>query len=230
MGPERQMDMRFWINPQMLATPLFCLAVDRYPDLLEEEWDPETLRMEIQDDCGAAPPQLTIDKVYAALSIVKTDRFYTHLPSFINLCNVLGGSIFDPTVFDPADALECAWGVTEAMVLYPLDEDSRTERYSPEIVGYIEQALKAEGISKPPGILRELGIKDDDVAANGWRDDPAVFEAVWSAQNEKADDIETAVGQRLRMMRDQLATLPLQRGSTKNLVDALSRFLSHYGM
>ncbi len=235
MPQPQQSDLGRWLDPRMLATPLFCLAADRYPEFLGSKedpdgWDPETLALEIRDDCGIAPPKGAIDKVFAAKAVVCTDRFHSELKPFIDICNVLSGSPYNPGVFDPADAAECAWGVTEAMVLYPLDEGNRPETYSREIVAYVAHVLKEEGISKPPGILRDLGIPDNDSAADGWEDDPTTFGAIWEMQNDKTKDIEETVGRRLALMRDQLRSLQLHNGSAEKLISAISKFLAHFGL
>ncbi len=212
-----------WRPPCFVSPQIGTLGDAEEPD----GWGAETLASEIAADCGLAPPRVNIDKIFAAKAIVKTDRFHNELKPFVDLCNVLGGSPYNPTVFDPADALECAWGLAEAMVLSPLEDN---EKYSPEIVGYIEQALKTEGISKPPGLFRDLGLKDDDSVADEWRNDPETYTAIWAAQRKKSSDIEHAVGVRLALMRDQFRFITFHHGSSERFVEVLSKFLAHYGL
>ena len=53
--------------------------------------------------------------------------------------NVLAGSEFDPETFDPADSAECAWAVTEALLLSPPDERDTQPVFSDEIRKYIQE-------------------------------------------------------------------------------------------
>jgi hypothetical protein len=86
-------------------------------------WSPETIRLETEEDFGVKWSNRNFDRLMAGVVLVTTDRFYKDLPDFIALCNCLSGSAASPGVFDPADAAECAWGITEALLLGPPDDD-----------------------------------------------------------------------------------------------------------
>lgn len=107
-----------WLSEQSYATTLLLCYMDAYGSE-GLDWDPMTIRHEIEEDYGVKLPNKSFNKLMAAINIATTDQFYTSLPDFIDLCNVLSGDVLDPRWFDPADPGECAWGMTEAMFISP---------------------------------------------------------------------------------------------------------------
>src|SRR5690606_21189804 len=107
---------------------LLAIAVDTYfdPDpkigaghiVGSNRWSPETIAMELEDDYNIRIPQLNRDKLFMAISLVTSDDFFCRLRRFIDACNVLSGSELS-SAFDYADAMECAWGMTEALLIQP---------------------------------------------------------------------------------------------------------------
>lgn len=231
---ERERLKRAWTDTDMLATPLFVLWLDNYvvgeePEEQKRvmEWDPETIRLEIEDDFQVKVPQPVLDKIYTAREIVTTDRFFRVLADFIDFCNILSGTAtFDPTVFDPADASECAWGITEALILSPPEEDEMDNLFSEEIVAYVAHVIDDEGMIRPPDVLRIGNLKDRVEKISGaWSDDPEMYNAIWDRDIAKTDDINRMIRERLRLLVNQLEGLPLVRGKTDNVVEKLLRVI-----
>lgn len=214
---------RVWTDPATLGTTLLVLFLDTYgTEALD--WDPMTVHHEVQDDFGVTLPGPALDRLMAAVAVVTTDRFRTSLPDFIHLCNVLGGDSFDPTEFDPADAAECAWGVTEALLLDP-PEDDEEEPFHDDIVRYIGEACTAEGLMQPPDVLR-IGLRDDardlvNRVSSEYSDDPAMFNAIWDMERSRVDDINRIIRERLTLLVKQLEGLPLENGDTKDVVQRM---------
>lgn len=214
---------RVWLNEEVMATTLVTLFLDRYgPEGLG--WDPMTIHSEVQDDFNVKLSSPIFDRLMAGIAIVTTDSFYQSLPDFVHLCNILGGDDYDPTVFDPADAAECAWGVTEALLLSPPDDEEENP-FHDEIVGYIGQVIKTEGMIKPPDILR-MGLKDGgreiiDRVNYDYSDDPIMFQAIWDMEKSRTDDINNMIKARLGRLVQQLESLVLDNGNTKDVVDRL---------
>lgn len=214
---------RVWLDEESMATTLVTLFLDRYgPEGLG--WDPMTVHAEVQDDFNVTLPQPVFDRLMAGIAIVTTDSFYKSLPDFIHLCNILGGDDYDPTVFDPADAAECAWGITEVLLLSPPDDEDE-DPFSDEIVAYIGEVLAEEGMIKPPDILR-IGLKDGgreliDRVNYDYSDDPTMFQAIWDMEKIRTDDVNNMIKVRLGRLVRQLEALPLENGSTKDVVERL---------
>ena len=204
------------------ATTLLVLAVDAYGTELAE-WDPQTLRMELEDDFDIKLPPANFDRLMTAVAILTGDDFYKSAPDFIAFCNVLSGDLYDPRTWAPADAGEISWGITEAMIIEPPDEDDE-EPFSPEILGYIGHVLDMEGIIQPPDILRLAVRNVADVMSGvqaGFSDDPEMFEAILGFEHDKVEDIDTYVRGRLQLLIQQLEGLPLSSGDAKGAVRAL---------
>lgn len=191
-------------------------------------WDPLTVKLELSDELGGPPPSKSFNKLMAAVRIVTSDVFYRSLPDFVELCNALYNGTISPHTFDPADAAEIAWGITEALLLWPPDPNDENP-FSKEIVEYIKKALQAEGILQPPDILR-LGMGDGtkwDKVQSEFSDDPSMFNAIHDIEQSKADEIDAVVRARLRNMLQWLPRLPLRTGDTS---DAAKRMLNALGM
>jgi hypothetical protein len=214
---------KVWRDPESFATTLLILFIDKYgTEALD--WDPLTIQSEVEQDFAVKLSRPIFDRLMAGISVLATDAFFTSLPDFINLCNVLSGDTFDPTVFDPADAGECAWGMTEALMLSPPDDDDE-EPFSSEIVDYLSEVIRSEGILTPPDILR-LGLKADaaelvESIRYSYSDDPEMFNGIFDMEKSKTDDINLLVKARLTSLVKQIEALPLENGDSSEAVKKL---------
>jgi len=214
-NPNQALIQRILVDPNAFATTLVVCLVDAYGTEMFQ-LSPETIRVESEEDFGIQWPQANFDRLMAGVALVVTDNFYNNLPDFIELCNILSGSPATPGVFYPADAAECAWGVTEALLLSPPDGE---EAFTDEIRSYIGKVVEMEGIMSPPDILR-IGILSGDhkiKAHNGFSDDPELYSAIWGAEQSKTEDINNLVKGRLTLLVQQLASLKLVNGNTANI-------------
>jgi hypothetical protein len=221
-GKEAQKQV--WLSEQSYATTLLLCYMDAYGSE-GLEWDPMTIRHEIEEDFGIKLPNKSFNKLMAAINIAASDQFYTSLPDFIDLCNVLSGDVLDPRWFDPADPSECAWGMTEVMFISPPDKEDENP-FSQDIVGYIAEALKSHGIQNPPDVLK-VGLRDDaaqiaENVAQTFSDDPEMYSAIWKVQQEKSEDIRTYVKQNLRSLVDQIEKLQLNNGNAADAVKKMA--------
>lgn len=210
-------------NPDTYATTLLTIVYDVYgTDVLE--WTPETLRLEVMDDFNVEMPKINVDKIMAAVSIITSDDFYKNLSRFITLCNILSGSEFNPLVFDPADSIEIAWGITEAMLLYPPDDD---EPFTNEIRHYIGATLASEGIGNPPDVLR-IAKYDPNMfpdPLSNFAEDPEMYSAAYKTNEGKAAEILESVRENILELVGELESLNLKTGNTKDMMKRLKATL-----
>lgn len=221
-------------GPDAFATVLLCIAVDAFgPECLHDPadptrgpWHPATFRAMLAQHVGAPVPDLTLDKLMAAVVVVTTDLFFADVHRFISLANVLAGSEFSPEQFDKADAAECAWAITEALILSPPDPDEK-EPFCDDVRRYVGAVLKDEGFVSPPDVLR-IAIDGDDAdrVRYTFADDPAAFAAIRRGQAAKAAEIETVIRDALTALATQLHSLALQNGSTAELEKGIARALT----
>jgi hypothetical protein len=215
-APDSRSIAAAFADPASFGVTLLHALLGAYGvEPLKEDWLADTVAMELSEDFKVrlSPPQL--GKLMAAICIVKDPgRLYGGVPDFITLANALGGSGIDPATFDPADAMECAWAITEAIVIRALTvepeagEDS-TPELDPQVSGYIGAVLEEEGIVRPPDVLRAAAHDPDRMARvmGEFADDPAMFDAINAAETAKTADINAEIRARLRLMIDQLARL-----------------------
>jgi hypothetical protein len=199
-----------WIDPESFATTLVHLFHDQYynPEASPAEncytWHPGTILLEIRDDFRVELPRPNFDRLMTGIWLVTSDEFYQNVPSFIEACNVLSGSI------------------TEALLLAPPEEEDESP-FSEEILAYIGQALDQEGIVHAPDILR-LGTRSGDLAAKvnaTFSDDPEMFSAIYKAEGEKTDEINQLVRENLTRLIQQLGRLRLNNGNAAGLAARL---------
>lgn len=212
-------EANWWKNEEAFATTLLVVATNRFPaDFLT--WDPETIRLEIEDDFNIVPAPSAYNKLMAAVTLMTTDKFYKSLPDFIMLCNVLSHGTFDPRTWDPADAMEIAWGITEALLIWPPDPNDESP-FSDTILAYIGHAIRDEGIMVPPDVLR-LGLREDTDALKKvqgeYSDDPTMFNAIYDMEHEKTDEINNEIKRRLRQLMQQLDSLQPEGTSASSII------------
>ncbi len=208
-------------SPDTYATTLLVWALDTFgPEVLE--WHPTTVKMEIEAAAGVKVPKANLDKLLAAIVVVTTDLFFKDAARFVQLANVLAGDDFEPDEFEPADAAECAWAVSEALLLVPPDEDD-PEPFSDEVRRYIGHVLKEEGFVRPPDVLR-VAIAGDASArvAADWGDDRELLAAIMAEDARKGAEITQVVKAGLAELVDQLQSLPLREGSTAELTKKIA--------
>jgi len=211
-----------WTSRETFASVLLTMFLDRFgTEALT--WDPTTVTLEIEEEFDVDLPQLSFDKLMVAIQIMTTDRFYRSLPDFVAFCNVLGGDTYDPNTWDPADAEEVAWGITEALLLYP-PEESQSEPFTDEIRAYIGAVLDSEGLINPPDILR-IALRQSRVAPSiqDFSDDPAMFNAVYDLEEGKQQDINQTIRLKTKLLAAQLNALSLQNGTAKAVVKMLEK-------
>lgn len=211
-----------WTSRETFASVLLTLFLDRFgTEALT--WDPTTIALEIEEEFDVDLPQLSLDKLMVAIQILTSDRFYRSLPDFVAFCNVLGGDTYDPAMWDPADAEEVAWGITEALMLYPPENDQE-EPFTDEIRAYIGAVLDSEGLINPPDILR-IALRSARVAPSigDFSDDPTMFNAVYDLEEGKKQDINQSIRLKTKLLAAQLKALSLQSGATDAVVKMLEQ-------
>lgn len=213
-----------WTSRETFATVLLTLFLDRF-GVEALEWEPSTIVLELEEEFDIKLPQLALDKLLTAIQLLTTDRFFKSLPDFVAFCNVLGGDTYDPHTFDPADAEEVAWGITEAMLISPPDE-SDPEPFTDEIRAYIGAVLDQEGILNAPDILR-IALRQARVAPSidDFSDDPDMFHAIYDVEAGKTEDINQTILLKTKLLAAQLTALELKNGNTQHVAKLLQESL-----
>lgn len=186
-------------------------------------WHPTTIRMELEERTGAKIHESVFSRLMACISIATNDQFFSDVPTFIDFCNILNGDDFDPNVFDPADVDECAWGVTEAILIAPPTRDN-PEPFSEEVRAYIGYVLSQEGFLSAPDVL-QVALMDEwhGSGQSDFSDDPEMFGMMYETQQSRTKDVEDMIRQGLTQWKAQLHSLKLDNGSAENFLGPNSR-------
>ena len=207
------------------AVVLLLLTVDRYGDEALS-WCRETLATQLVDDYRVAVPSVNLDKLLIAATLLTTNGFFKDVNQFITACNVLAGDDFQPDEFDPAMAAEILWGITEALLIYPVNDNRHDTEFSPEVIGYITEVLKLEGVGAPPDVLRLGESQGLEQAKLSFADDPEMFSSIWKVQTEKSDNLKTILRDNLTTLAEQLTVLELRHGSTAAMVQRIRQAIN----
>lgn len=165
----------------------YCFATTAISIALDElgwqllSWVPETIAIELQRLYGDLP-LTTMNRIFAAQTLMTTDFFYKSWPTFVLICNTLFHGNADDSI---ADLQEIDWAVTEAQILNPQPIPS-PGLLSSDVKTYIELAINDAGLLRSPTILKLVGIDYDKTpeAYTAYASDPTFFSAL--QQNEAA--------------------------------------------
>ncbi len=219
--PPRAQPREMVTGDGTFGTTMLVWVLDQY-GVEALGWHPDTLRMELRDDLRVEPSRANMDRLMAAIAVLTTDSFFVDPARFVALCNVLSGDEFDPTEFDVADVSECAWGVTEALLLRPPEEDN-PEPFSDEVRYYVGAVLPEEGFVTAPDVLGiALDANWSDHVQFEFGDDPEMQSAIFKTQADRTDEVETMIRESLRSLFAQLKALPLRNGTTTALFERVS--------
>lgn len=209
-----------WKSRETFGCVLLTMFLDRFgTEALE--WEPATIAMEIEEEFDLELPQLSLDRLIVAIQVLTTDRFFKSLPDFITFCNVLNGDEYNPEAWDPADAEEVAWGITESLLIAPPEEN---DPFTDEIRAYIGAVLDSEGIINPPDILR-IALRKARVSPSigDFSDDPEMFNAVYDLEAGKTEDINQTIRFKTKLLVAQLRALNLDNGTTEAVAAMLEQ-------
>ena len=189
------------------------------------ELSPQTVAMDVEEDTGVRLSPSAMSRLMAAATVVTTDYFSQSLPRFIQLANALCGSPPDDE-FDPADPYECAWALTEALVLDPPEDGE--EKFCDDVRVYLAEVLKEYGFVTPPDVLRlAIGADLSARVKYDFGDDPEMFAAINDVQRGKAEEVNGLIRDNLTLLVSQLRSLPLKEGSVagfcKNVETVLAK-------
>ena len=120
------------------------------------EYDPELLRQQIDRDYDIKIPDLNMDKLQAAMTVIHTNSFYDDWRVFETCCHLFHNALVDASVVNPLDAEDIAVGLAEATLLKSCVMDDESElKFSDEIRAYSGHIFWDYGLSTAPFIFRD---------------------------------------------------------------------------
>lgn len=213
-----------FLNPQTPGTVLLCLLVDEFGTEFFD-WEPETLALEIRNHWKVTPPTVNRDKVWALVTAMTTNLFYSNLDAFMHICNALNDSGADFENFDPATITDIAWAIAELSLIDPPTAKDKSYVFADDILAYMQAELDREGFSKPPRILATYlkPIDNEERLNSVLEGDGIEFKGYWDDQNHKRLDVEQYVSQRLASLLALLSSVPLQHADREAVQELRQR-------
>lgn len=208
-------------DPEALGSVLLIGLLDEYGSEMLD-WEPQTLDMEARQNWGVDIPQVNKDKIWALITELTTNLFYSSLDAFTHICNALNGSGADFENYDFASVQEMCWTLAEVQLLDPPDED---EQFNSEIISYMAERLKTEAFERVPKIMKpyvELPDRDENIA-DVLREDGVEAQAFWDRQMREVLLIDQYVRERLHKLFVDLASLHLENGDSEEMKATLER-------
>jgi len=130
-----------WQSTEADATVLTAMLLSKYGEQ-SLDWDPLTIRMEIEEDFRVSPSDETMNKICAMQIVMSSSDFFERIDTFINVCNTLseGDPFFE--VFTPLETEEIAF----ALATVAMNRDMLP--FSDTIRRYVKEVLKDDGFSE----------------------------------------------------------------------------------
>ena len=203
---------KWWADRSTFATSLLALLIDEY-GTESFQWDPETVRLQIESDYGVKLSQVNMDKLMAMITALTTNLFYTSAEAFTQVSNALNDSEADFENWDPPTAAEAAWAITEITLNDPPKRrEGFADQFSSDVRKYLGVILAQEGILHPPDVLQiaELDEQGNKNADETFADDPEMFAGFNKLSQTKSSEITGYVRSRVSQLLKQLDELPLQ--------------------
>jgi hypothetical protein len=176
------------------------------------EWDPEVLMEGFEDAFGLKKcPQKLFDKLNCGYMLLGTDMFYNSIEGFLSATAIMNDRVFDQETVPFCSLAECAWSVWEvSQLLGETKEGETTMEFSPDIVKYIQEAGRLNGVSSFPIWLSFAN--DDPHEYPDMAGDVSQFEMYMQRQQEyiqRLNKMVTAKQERLTAELKELEKLAL---------------------
>lgn len=129
------------------------------------DWEPDVLAEAVHDDFGVKMPPAVRDKIWALVTALSTDLFWTDAVLMNHVANALTGGPTNMLDLEPAEAEEIAWAVIE-VGMSDL-EDNEEPPISPEIRAYVGAILERDKLPPIPPLewaVAPTSFNADDAA------------------------------------------------------------------
>lgn len=185
-------------------------------------WHPAAVRRECADALGRPLAAAAVDRLLMAGAVAGTDLPWTRARAFCHAANVFTGNPFDPTVVDPPDAFEAAWGAVEMSLIDP--PTPADPGFGPEVRRLLAETLRADGFARVPGVLAGACEEFHVDLAAALDDRPDARRAAVLAAAERDDALHAFLKAGVRQVYRQLAELDLPAGARAVARRRLARF------
>lgn len=170
-------------------------------------YEPEILRDAFESQFGMQKmSQKMFDKLNCGYMLVSTDAFVSTIEGFLTATAVMNDLVFEEDEIPFCTLENCAWSVWEYINLMGEIKDGQpTEQFCPEIIEYIREAGKLNGVSKFPQWL--AFAEPSDGAIPDLTGDVSLFEMYQARQQDYISDLNGFVSKKQEDLTNELLTL-----------------------
>ena len=210
------------MEPSSFGTTLLIALIDSYGTECIQ-WEPETLRKQVEEDLDINLPGSTMDRIMAAMSVLASDMFFVSIEGFNNTCESLNFGAVSGNKFIPCELDDIIWGCTEARLLLGAEEYDSAD-WSHDIGRYTGLQLSLEGVTKAPSIIgfaefapEELDNKDMLLA-----DDQLMAATYQSRQTDVVRELDREAISKMQGLLQQVSSMQLEEGQTEQVKTLLA--------
>lgn len=194
------------LSKECFVTPVVLAALKSF-GLESLDWDPLIVRNAFEEQFEIKKmPQKLFDKLQCGYTLVGTDAFSSTIEGFLSCTAIMNNLVFDESE-PPFCSLEmCAWSIWEyGLLMGTLEDGKSTETFSPDIIKYIQEAGKLNGVSRFPKWMSfanpENEIQPDNTG------DPDAFAMYENRQQDMISDMNGFVTAKQELLNKELKKL-----------------------
>jgi hypothetical protein len=204
----------YWHDSDTPAVCLVALLIDGH-GTEAFEWAPRTIRDEIaHENNGTEIAPRNLDRLMAMIvAMTRPHEFYTSAAGFHSLSQAIAGTWFEPHVAHEPVLEDVLWAVIETHICDAPDD--KEERFSPEVIRYVNMIARNEGYRRLPPIVTAYGIPKDpsvwnQIEANDYSSDEDLGPAVTAAADDREKDLSLDIVDRVHDLAQRMRTLPFR--------------------
>ena len=172
------------------------------------DWDPLIVRDAFEGAFDFKKmPQRMFDKLNCGLSLIGTSLYTTTIEGFITGTACMNDLVIGGNTATFVNFEQCAWGIWEyANLNGDIDKDSRpTEKFSPDIIKYIQAVGARNGITKMPVWMDFASPENEAMPDMG--EDVDLFNQYMQRQQEYTKEMTRYVMGRQELLKMELMKL-----------------------
>ena len=194
------------LSKECFVTPVTLAALKAF-GLESLEFDPDILCQvfEEQFDFKKLPSKLA-DKLNCGYMLVGTDAFTASIEGFLSATAIMNNLVFSEDE-PPYCSLEmCAWSIWEyGEMLGSIEDGKSTEKFCPDIVAYIREVGKTNGVYKFPKWMEFANPEDQSMP--DITGDADQFTAFVNRQDNYISDLNGFVTEKQKLLTEELKKL-----------------------
>lgn len=191
------------LTKDCFVSPLALVSLRKF-GLESLEWEPEVLRDAFEQQFEIKKmPQKMFDKLNCGYMLVGTNAFEATIEGFLSATAIMNNLVFDESAPPYCSLDMCAWSVFEYLqLLGELKDGEATCQFSPDIVKYIQEVGKVNGIYTFPKWLSFANYPDDEIP--DLSADPDQFSQFQLLQQDYVSGMNAFVTEKNELLKNEL--------------------------